>query len=338
MKLIFTIVVCIAWQFAFAQAVDNYARNSKISDDENVRFENELKTNKDEAEVYWKHANILAGFTFNAYKTAGKYYEKAISIDRSKVIYFVDYINYLHLKLEDNEKARQVCRKALKLFPEDTTLQNSINNLDKEQTGSREKFKETGMYYTPKSPVAQIVYTACGIEFKNGNYEKSTLCYLKVLELEPEFIDAMDNLGNSYRFLNKFDSAEYWYKKSIGLYPEGYIAHQNLAVTYFSTARLDDALNEYDVLIKLDPKNPEGYFGKANTNIHLQNGKEVVAYAQKARELYKINNDEYERDAVYLIGVGYYLQEDNESARKYLIEAQEMGVGIPDQLMGVLKP
>jgi Flp pilus assembly protein TadD len=182
------------------------------------------------------------------------------------------------------------------------------------------------------------MYVAGETQFRNGNYEKSILCYLKALELEPEFIDAMDNLANSYRFLNNFDSAEYWYNKSIKLHPEGYIAHQNLAIVYLSTARFEDALNEYDILVKLAPKNPEGYFGKANANIQLKNGKEVVAQAQKARELYKINNDEYERDAIYLIGVGYYLQRDNESARKYLLEAQEMGAEIPNQLIGILKP
>jgi tetratricopeptide (TPR) repeat protein len=342
MKLIITVIFCVTWQLAFTQAVDNYARNSKLLQDENTRFEDELKTNKDKAEVYWRHANALAAFTFNAYKTAGQFYEKAISIDQSKVVYYIDYINYLHLKLEDDERARQVYRKAVKLFPENQDLKNGIDNLSNSQTNldslkTREKFKETSMYYTPNSPIAQIMYVAGETEFKSGNYKKSVSCYLKALELEPDFIDAMDNLGNSYRYLNKFNSAEYWYKKSIQLYPHGFIAHQNLAIVYLSTDRFGDALNEYEVLVRIDPKSPEGYFGKANTNIYLKNGKEVVVHAQKARQLYQINNDEYERDAVYLIGVGYYLQRDNESARKYLLEAQEMGVEIPNQLMGILK-
>jgi len=342
MKSALTVIICLTWQVAFTQAVDNYERNGKLREDEEVRFRNELKTNNDKAEVYWEHANVVAAFTFNAYKTAWKYYEKALSIDRSKVIYFIDYINYLHEKLNDDEKARQVYNKALKLFPKNEELQKGIDNLNKSRASSdssktRETLRETGMYYTPNSPIAKTMYVAGETLFKNGNYQKSILCYLKALELEPEFIDAMDNLGNSYRYLNKFDSAEYWYNKSIRLYPEGYIAHQNLAIVYLSTARSEKALGEYDVLIKLDANNPEGYFGKANTNIHLGNGKEVVVNAQKARELYRENNDEYERDAVYLIGVGYYLQNDSKSAKSYLMEANEMGVEIPRELKGVLK-
>jgi hypothetical protein len=100
---------------------------------------------------------------------------------------------------------------------------------------------------------------------------------------------------------------------------------------------LKKRLGEYDMLIQLDSKNPEGYFGKANTYIHLGNGKEVVAYAQRARKRYRLNNDEYERDAVYMIGVGYYLQDNKGEAKKYLLEAQDMGVRIPDELSEVLK-
>jgi tetratricopeptide (TPR) repeat protein len=342
MKATFTIVICLIGQFILAQAVDNYARNSKLRNEEEERFQNELKTNQDKAEVYWRHANVLAEFTFNAYKTAGEFYEKALSIDRSKVIYFIDYVNYLHLKLKDADKARKIYHKALKLFPDNEELQRGIDNLSKSQANSdslkmRETLKETGMYRIAKSPLAQTMYAAGETLFKNGNYQKSISCYLKALELESDFVDAMDNLGNSYRYLNKFDSAEYWYNKSIKLYPDGYIAHQNLAIVYLSTSRLEKALAEYDLLIELDSKNPEGYFGKANTYIHLGNGKEVVAYAQEARERYRLNNDEYERDAVYLMGVGYYLQDNEREAKKYLLEARGMGVRIPEELSEILK-
>jgi len=342
MKLSLTIILCYTLQFTFAQPVDNYAKNKKLSDDEDVRFENERKTNKDSAEVYWKHANTLAAFTFNAYKSAGKYYERALSIDSTKIIYFMDYANYLHQKLKNDDKARQVYNRALKLFPKDKELQKSLDNLHESQTDSnsikiKENFKETGMYYSPKSPIAQIMYAEGEVLFKNGDYKKSIRCYLKALEIEPEFIDAMDNLGNSYRYINKFDSAEYWYNKSINLFPKGFIAHQNLAIVYLSTSRVENAMSEYDMLTKLDPENPEGYFGKANTYVQLGKGEEVVANAKKARELYKRNNDEYERDAVYMIGIGYYLQKDMNSAKIYLKEAKEKGVDIPDALQKVLK-
>lgn len=341
MKKTLTIILCCTLQFTFAQAVDNYAKNKKQNDEEQNRFENERKTNKDSAEVYWKHANALAAFTFRASKTAGKYYEKALSIDSSKVIYFTDYTNYLHKVMEDDGKARQVYNRALKLFPNNQELQKGLDNLHNteattESVTMKESYKGFGMYYKPQLST-QLIYTAGVNYFNQKKYKESILCYLKALEMEPEFIDAMDNLGNSYLYLSRFDSAEYWYNKSIKLYPKGYIAHQNLAIVYLSTSRLEKALNEYDLLTKLDAENPEGYFGKANINLQLGKGEDVVINAQKARELYKKNHDEYERDAVYMIGVGYYLQKDNKSAKSYLKEAKEMGADIPEELQKVMK-
>ena len=71
-------------QIAFGQQ-DNYAKNTKLFEDEQARFESELKTNMDSAEVYWNHANIIAGFTFNVYKEAWQFYEVALSIDLSLI-------------------------------------------------------------------------------------------------------------------------------------------------------------------------------------------------------------------------------------------------------------
>lgn len=117
-------------QIAFGQAVDNLARNSKLYDDEQERFEDDLKKNKDSAEVYWKHGNVTASFTFNAQKDAWKYYEKALSIDSSKVIYFVDYGKYLN-ELGYVYNAKSLYERGLRLFPLDEVLKIGLDNANK---------------------------------------------------------------------------------------------------------------------------------------------------------------------------------------------------------------
>ena len=42
-------------------------------------------------------------------------------------------------------------------------------------------------------------------------------------------------------------------------------------------------------------------------------------------------------DALYLIGVGYYIQGDNKSAIKYLKKAKDMGMEIPEVLQKLFK-
>lgn len=110
--------------------VDNYAKNSKLLDDEQKRFEKELKKNKDSAEVYWKHANVTASFTFNAQKDAWKYYEKSLSIDSSKVVYFVDYGKYLNEMGYVND-AKILYERGLRIFPTDEELKIGLGNVNK---------------------------------------------------------------------------------------------------------------------------------------------------------------------------------------------------------------
>jgi tetratricopeptide (TPR) repeat protein len=110
-----------------------------------------------------------------------------------------------------------------------------------------------------------------------------------------------------------------------------------LAIVYTSTSRQKLALNEYDLMIKMDPQNPEGYFGKSNLYVALNNGDEVVSNAQKAIDLYHKSNDPYEMDAIFILGIGYYLKGDKSEAKKYLLQAQTMGKDIPVELQDLIK-
>lgn len=117
--------------------VDNYAKNSKLFDDEQKRFEKELKKNKDSAEVYWKHGNVTASFTFNAQKDAWKYYEKALSIDSTKVVYFVDYGKYLNEMGYVND-AKILYERGLRNFPANEELKTGLENVNTRISKSEE--------------------------------------------------------------------------------------------------------------------------------------------------------------------------------------------------------
>jgi tetratricopeptide (TPR) repeat protein len=119
-----------AGHIVIGQAVDNLAKNTKTYDDEQARFESELRTNMDSAEVYWKHAKVMASFTFNAQRDAWKYYEKSLAIDSSRVECFVDYGKYLEDIGYQND-ARILYTRALKVFPSNVALHQGKENVDK---------------------------------------------------------------------------------------------------------------------------------------------------------------------------------------------------------------
>ena len=120
--------------------VDNMAKNGKLMDEEKQRFEKELASGVDSAVAFWNHANVLASFTFNAQKTAWKFYEKALEKDSSKVIYFVDYAKYLH-KMQYTSSTAKLLARALPLFPDNEELL-AIDKEVKKKTEEENKIKE----------------------------------------------------------------------------------------------------------------------------------------------------------------------------------------------------
>ena len=119
--------------------VNDYEREMKLINDENVRFENELKENVDSAEVYWKHANITTQFTFHRID-AWEFYQKAISIDSSKVQYFIDYGKHL-IGMNDLYIARRLYKRGIRLFPSNNDIKIGLDEVSKLISENEENVK-----------------------------------------------------------------------------------------------------------------------------------------------------------------------------------------------------
>ena len=179
----------------------------------------------------------------------------------------------------------------------------------------------------------------------------------------------MDNLGQLLRGKGYIDEAISWYKKSVEIYPENPVAHQNLAVAYQYQGKIDEAISEYQILIEIDPNNPEGYYGLGNVYLNSNRPDEAISNFEKAEELYEKASSPYLNDAKFSLGLAYFTKEeyviaksyfeevypemednpyinyylglcflapeinDLESARKYLYKAQDLGVEIPPEIL-----
>ncbi len=117
------------FQHSFAQ-VDNLQKNSKIAEEAEATYNKDLKDNPNSALPHWRYANVMAAFTFNAYKNAWKYYIKALDIDSTTADIYYDFSNYLAYKLDEVDDAKAVCRKGLKYVPNNEKLQGNIKKFD----------------------------------------------------------------------------------------------------------------------------------------------------------------------------------------------------------------
>lgn len=144
-----------------------------------------------------------------------------------------------------------------------------------------------------------------GIEFGKANkLDKAVGCFVAVLKVEPENIDALSNLGNAFFLIQDYDSAEKMYKKAIKIDPEYFNALMGLGNVYDAVGDLKSAIKYFDAAADISPE---------DTNV-LFNG---------ARVLLKYNTPKKTKDAIKILEQILELNPDDEEAANLLETAIE---------------
>jgi tetratricopeptide (TPR) repeat protein len=208
---------------------------------------------------------------------------------------------------------------------------------------------------------------------QRSQIEQAKQMYLKAIDLDPNYCDAMDNLGRLLRRQGKVAEAIEWYKRSVQVLPTNAVAHQNLGFAYRIQGKMSEATAEYELLTQIHPKNPEGYYGLGQIALDTRQLSKAIMYFKRAEELYAEESSPFITDARYNLGITYYMlgecikaidylnlvypelsdhpktnyvlglsylcpeSTDVELARRYLKKAQELGVEIPADVLGKLK-
>lgn len=209
------------------------------------------------------------------------------------------------------------------------------------QTKQEKKVQATGidmdMYDGSQSEEANKYYDQAMEKHKNEDYNGAIKLYKKTLDEDPNFVEAYDNIAVCYRRLGDFKNAKANYMKSIELYPQGIMAHQNLGFIYGIEKKYDEAIAEYEEVQKIDPDEPEGYYGTISIYQNKGDYKSAVKAATKTLELYEATNSQFIPEAQYLLGLSYYYDGDNVKAKPYLELAKKGGIAVPDEIMKKVK-
>lgn len=234
------------------------------------------------------------------------------------------------------------------------------------------RYQEVHVYCPTQVEEARQHYVR-GVQLGHqGDLEGAMNAYRKALDLDPNYCDAMDNLGQLHRRQGKLDEAALWYKKSIKVLPTNPVPHQNLAVVYEFQGKIKDAISEYETLTGIDPENPEGYYGLGNIHVRLEQFEPALKNLKRAEELYVKSSSPFIMDAQKLLGIAYFRLRDFENAkhyfkacydhfqkepminyaigmtyilgnrdldeaRKYIRRARDLGLKLPDELVKELK-
>jgi len=145
---------------------------------------------------------------------------------------------------------------------------------------------------------------------------------LRALEIDPEFVEAIDHLGIVYRRLNRLADAERMYLRSISINDKNSVPFINLAVIYRIQNKYNEALELYNKVIEFDPDNPEGYYGAGEIIYSAGSYDAALEMFFSAAELYLSLNSRYIYHAYYYIGMIFYHKQRYEDALKFLEEVQ----------------
>ncbi len=125
-----------------------------------------------------------------------------------------------------------------------------------------------------------------------GQYPEAAEQLEKALELLPNNVNVMVNLGVTYYQLGQLTMAIDIYTEAIAISPEDADIHSNLAAAYVqqydpegSTEPLYLALTQYQEAIKLAPDMPQAHFGMGMVHYLLEQTGEAIAAFERFQEL-----------------------------------------------------
>ena len=163
-------------------------------------------------------------------------------------------------------------------------------------------------YNKTKNRDAWNSYASGIYELNNQNYQGGVISFNKAVDLDPKFVEAWDELGLCYRRLNDYSNAASCYQKSLSLNPNGYVAHLDLAYLYHRLNKKEEEIREYYYIQKIDPENPESYYGLAILFLDEGNYYDASRNALEAYQKYRNRGDSNCIDAEKLLSIIYSKQ------------------------------
>jgi len=164
---------------------------------------------------------------------------------------------------------------------------------------------ETKYQGTKNADADKLVIQARVELYKHGNVQNAIRLFTKALELDPRFVEAMDDLGTCYRRTGEYEKAIECYKRSIAIFPKGAFAHQNMAVAYGLQKKYELAISEYNIVKEIDPSDPESFYGISEVSIKKGDYSTAIFNAKVAIRLYQEAKSPLLGDAEQLLATAY---------------------------------
>lgn len=154
-----------------------------------------------------------------------------------------------------------------------------------------------------------------------GDFETAKSFYQVAIDLDRNFCDAMDNLGQLLRQEGDLEGAIALYRLSIELNAENPVSRQNLGAALMLSGDNDGAIAAFEEVCRITPDNPEGFYGLGYLYLTMGNYQEAIGNVNTAAELYQEIGSELVTDAYLLLAWAHSSAGNCPEARTFLVEA-----------------
>jgi len=150
-------------------------------------------------------------------------------------------LGVLLLKEEKIDEAVKHWREAVRIRPEQHTIQKALENL------------------LARIDAAEKLFNRGNVLAGQGELDEAIACYTKSLQLRPNYAPAHNNLGNALYLKGQFEQALAHYSRAVRYAPNLIDAHYNMAVLLARRGSTDDAIRKYRRVLEIDPNHTKAF-------------------------------------------------------------------------------
>ena len=288
-------------------------------------------------DVLKKNPGNTLGFADASYFLSKKDYERAYTdaIGIASSITDPNIIKPFYLNLGiflyengENEKARGVFEKLIKLTPKDAKVYCCIGNT----YASEGRHADAILFYKKAidiDPDFGQAYSNLGNEYvKFSRFQEALGLYNKAIQKTPDYADAYDNLALLYNYIGKKGEIVLLHERAIANKAASFQAYYHIAGLYSQRGRNEEAVKLYKEALRINPDFIAAYINLGNAYCDMGKNKEGVFYYEKALKLNP------QLAAVYNnLALAYYGEKKYDLAIQYCDKAIAFGYPINPELL-----
>ncbi|MDH3852856.1 MAG: tetratricopeptide repeat protein [Nitrosopumilus sp.] len=223
-------------------------------------------------------ANALAFDNKN--EEAVEFYNRALEIE----IYNINAIRgkiMTLLQMDEPEKALIFYSKILDEAPQNLQIQKLNEIFDKNSKKTSESIQNNITNMSEK----ERMYLEAEEIFSQKDYESALNKYQKILEMDPDYANAIGGKAASYHKLGDYDKAIFFYDKAISLEPDNLYFLGDRANLLVTLERIDEAIVEFEKILSAAPFHFGALNGIANAYAYIQNYEKELFYRDQVLKI-----------------------------------------------------